>query len=82
MDFYLERHMTFKETLSEVYRHKFAAVILGGIFMILFAIPVLGAIFAPYLTTVAGTQYFIKIRELNYLYPYKNLDSKYDSSIQ
>jgi CysZ protein len=60
MDFYLERHMTFRETLSEVYRHKFAAVILGGIFMILFAIPVLGAIFAPYLTTVAGTQYFIK----------------------
>ena len=60
MDFYLERHMTFRETLSEVYRHKYASTILGGIFMLLFAIPVLGAIVAPYLTTVAGTKYFIK----------------------
>lgn len=62
MDFYLERHLTFRETLNEVYKHKFAAVVLGGIFMFLFAIPVLGAVFAPYLTAVAGTQYFIKYR--------------------
>jgi CysZ protein len=62
MDFYLERHMTFRETLGEVYRHKYASIILGGIFMLLFAIPVLGAIVAPYLTTVAGTQYFLKNR--------------------
>lgn len=61
MDFYLERHMTFKETLVEVYKHKYAATILGGIFMLLFAIPILGAIVAPYLTTVAGTRYFLNI---------------------
>lgn len=59
MDFYLERHLTFKETLGEVYNHKYAAIILGGIFMILFAIPVLGAVVAPYVTTVAGTRYFL-----------------------
>jgi CysZ protein len=62
MDFYLERHLTFKQTLVEVYKHKYAAMTLGGIFMMLFAIPLLGVIIAPYLTTVTGTKYFLKIK--------------------
>jgi CysZ protein len=59
MDFYLERHKSFRETLVEVYDHKWAAITTGGIFLLLFAIPVLGAIIAPYLTTVTATKYFI-----------------------
>ena len=64
MDFYLERHLTFKQTLVEVYKNKYAAMTLGGIFMMLFAIPILGVIVAPYLTTVTGTKYFLKNNQL------------------
>lgn len=60
MDFYLERHFTFKESVSKVYQHKWAAVALGAIFLVMFAIPILGIVFAPYFTTVAGTRYFIE----------------------
>ena len=59
MDFYLERHYTFKESISKVYQNKWAAIALGSIFLVMFAIPVLGIVLAPYFTTVAGTRYFI-----------------------
>jgi CysZ protein len=59
MDFYLERHLTFKETLSEVYKHKWAAITLGAIFTTLMLVPFLGVLIAPYLCTMAATQYFL-----------------------
>jgi len=60
MDFYLERHLDFKGTLAEVYHHKWAAITLGTIFILLFAIPLLGVFIAPYVTTVTATTYFIE----------------------
>ncbi|MBK9254928.1 MAG: EI24 domain-containing protein [Saprospiraceae bacterium] len=60
MDYYLERHFDFKGTIKIVYNQKWAAITLGSIFIILFAIPVLGIMIAPYLTTVAATKYFIQ----------------------
>lgn len=59
MDFYLERHFTFRETLAEVYKHKWAAMTLGGIFTMLLFIPIIGVLIAPYLSTATATQYFI-----------------------
>ncbi len=64
MDFYLERHHTFGQTIKEVYRNKYAAITLGSLFILLFAIPVLGVIIAPYLTTVTATKYFLKNNQL------------------
>ncbi|HMR89041.1 MAG TPA: EI24 domain-containing protein [Saprospiraceae bacterium] len=63
MDFYLERHFTFKESVTKVYQHKWAAIALGSIFLVMFAIPILGIVLAPYFTTVAGTRYFIEKTE-------------------
>jgi CysZ protein len=63
MDFYLERHYTFSQTITIVYKNKWAAVALGTIFMTLFLIPVVGVIVAPYFTTVSGTRYFISQSE-------------------
>ncbi len=63
MDFYLERHFTFGQTIPIVYNNKWAAVALGTIFMTLFFIPVVGVIVAPYFTTVTGTRYFISNTE-------------------
>ncbi|MBK8518649.1 MAG: EI24 domain-containing protein [Saprospiraceae bacterium] len=60
LDYYLERHQTFSQSVTTVYDHKWAAISLGGIFMLLFAVPVIGVILAPYLATVTGTKYFIK----------------------
>jgi CysZ protein len=59
MDFYLQRHFSFGGTVKEVYRHKWAAVTLGAIFIALLFIPVVGALMAPYFTTAAATRYFI-----------------------
>jgi CysZ protein len=58
MDFYLERHFTFKETVSKVYQHKWAAIAIGSIFTVLMFIPILGVAIAPYFTTIAATRYF------------------------
>ena len=60
MDFYLERHYNMKETIRLVYQNKWAAVMLGGIFMIVFALPIFGVFLAPYLATKTATQYFLK----------------------
>ncbi len=59
MDYYLERHYTYKESLALVYKHKWAAIGLGAIFTFLFLIPIIGVMFAPYLCTVAATHYFV-----------------------
>lgn len=59
MDYYLERHYTYKESLALVYQHKWAAIALGGIFTFLFLIPLIGVFVAPYLCTVAATHYFV-----------------------
>ncbi len=61
MDYYLERHYTYKESLSVVYRHKWAAIGLGAIFTMLFFIPILGVLVAPYLCTAAATRYFVEM---------------------
>lgn len=61
MDFYLERHYTFKETVSKVYQHKWAAIAIGSIFTLLMFIPILGVAVAPYFTTVAATRYFAEM---------------------
>jgi CysZ protein len=65
MDFYLERHFSFSQTILKVYEHKWAAITLGSIFTFLFVIPVLGIIIAPYFTTVTGTRYFSDLMDKN-----------------
>ncbi|HRO07932.1 MAG TPA: EI24 domain-containing protein [Saprospiraceae bacterium] len=59
MDFYLERHYTYRESVALVYKQKWAAIALGAIFTLLFLIPIVGVLVAPYLCTVAATHYFI-----------------------
>ncbi|MBK9734538.1 MAG: EI24 domain-containing protein [Saprospiraceae bacterium] len=58
MDFYMERHYSFSKTIEIVYQHKWAAMTLGSIFILMFTIPIIGILFAPYLTVVVGTRYF------------------------
>ncbi|KXK37363.1 MAG: EI24 domain-containing protein [Saprospiraceae bacterium] len=58
MDYYLERHYTYRETVTKVYQHKWAAITLGAIFIGMILIPVIGAVMASYFTTVAATRYF------------------------
>ena len=65
MDFYLERHLTFSQTVKEVYSHKWAAMAIGSIFTFLFLIPIIGVIIAPYFTTIAATKYFGEIYQKN-----------------
>ncbi|MEZ4911685.1 MAG: EI24 domain-containing protein [Saprospiraceae bacterium] len=60
MDFYLERHHSFSQTIPVVYKNKWAAIGIGSIFSVLFAIPIFGMILAPYVATVSATLYFIK----------------------
>lgn len=60
MDYYLERHFTYRESLQVVYNHKWAAIGVGAIFTMLFLIPVLGVLVAPYLCTAAATRYFVR----------------------
>jgi CysZ protein len=63
MDYYLERHYTFKETIREVRSHKWAAITLGALFMVTMMIPVLGQMAGPYLCTVTATRYFCSVQE-------------------
>jgi len=59
MDFYLERHYTFRESVGVVYDNKWAAIAIGSLFTVLLFIPILGVLVAPYLCTAAATQYFV-----------------------
>jgi CysZ protein len=63
MDYYLERHYTFKETIGVVRSHKWAAVTLGALFMVTMMVPVLGQMAGPYLCTVTATRYFCSIQD-------------------
>lgn len=58
MDYYLERHFTFKETIAVVRSHKWAAITLGALFMVTMMIPILGQMAGPYLCTLTATRYF------------------------
>lgn len=62
MDYYLERHYSFKQSIDVVKTHKWASITVGGIFMVFMAIPVLGLILAPYFTTVTATRYLSTIQ--------------------
>lgn len=62
MDYYLERHYSFKQSIDVVKTHKWASISVGGIFMLFMAIPVLGLILAPYFTTVTATRYLSTIQ--------------------
>ncbi|MFZ1750839.1 MAG: EI24 domain-containing protein [Saprospiraceae bacterium] len=59
MDYYFERHLNMSDTVSMVYKHKWAAITLGSLFVLLLLIPFLGVIIAPYFITVAATKYCI-----------------------
>ncbi len=65
MDFYLERHYTFRESIGVVYSNKWAAIAIGSIFTALLFIPILGVLVAPYLCTAAATQYFLNKGQLS-----------------
>lgn len=61
MDFYLERHFTFGQTVAMVWKHKWAAISLGIIFTLLILLPIFGVLIAPYFVTVTATKYFAKM---------------------
>ncbi|HRO74143.1 MAG TPA: EI24 domain-containing protein, partial [Saprospiraceae bacterium] len=44
MDFYLERHYTYRESVALVYKQKWAAIALGAIFTLLFLRPIVGVL--------------------------------------
>jgi CysZ protein len=64
MDFYLERHFTFSQTIALVWKHKWAAICIGSIFTFIILIPILGVLVAPYFVTVTATKYFAQMEEL------------------
>lgn len=63
MDYYLEGYYTFRETITLVYKHKWAAITIGAIITLLMLIPVLGVLIAPYFGTVVSTKYWLKNSE-------------------
>lgn len=62
MDYYLERHYSYKESVGLVYQHKWAAIVIGMVFIFLMLIPIIGVLIAPYLCTVTATEYFVNDR--------------------
>ena len=59
MDFTLERHNAFKETVGWVYQHKWAAIVCGGCLFLFMLIPVLGVILGPYICVVTKSNYVL-----------------------
>lgn len=59
-DFYLEKYKSYSETLAITSTHKWACMAIGGVFMLIFIIPFLGVLLAPYVCTIAATKYFEK----------------------
>jgi CysZ protein len=58
MDYYLERHFTFSESVEKVRQHKWASITLGLLFILFLMIPVIGPILGPYTCAVTATRYF------------------------
>lgn len=63
LDFTMERHLNYKESVGFVKRHKGVALGNGIGFMVLFAIPVLGIFIALPLSAAAGTIETIRVLE-------------------
>jgi CysZ protein len=55
LDFFLERHYNYSESLSFVRKYRMLAIGNGLGFLILFSIPILGFILAPTLSAIAAT---------------------------
>lgn len=62
-DFWAERHFTYKGTVDFMKDHKGMVTANGLFFILLLAIPILGAIIAPPLATAAGTMHAIEKME-------------------
>jgi len=54
-DFFLERHMGVRETVKFMRRNRISAIINGGIFLAILAIPFLGFLIAPAFATTASS---------------------------
>jgi len=59
LDFYFERYLSYQATKEEVWDNLFFTLMTGFIFLILFAIPVIGAVTAPLICTAASTLYLM-----------------------
>jgi CysZ protein len=57
-DYYLERYQNYEETVVTFRAHRWALITIGSVFLLLFFIPFIGVMLAPYLTTIAATKYF------------------------
>lgn len=55
IDYWAERHMNYKETTSYLSAHKGMLIGNGIVYLFLIAIPFVGVVFIPTLSTVAGT---------------------------
>jgi len=55
MDYYLERHFGFKDSIHFVRKYRWVAITNGALFILTLLIPILGLFLAPFLCTIAAT---------------------------
>lgn len=55
LDYTLERHLSYKESLWFVQKNRFMSIVIGSIFLLILMVPILGAVVAFPLSTVAAT---------------------------
>ncbi len=59
LDFYFERHLSYHATKEVVWKNLVFTLLTGFIFLLLFAIPMIGSIAAPLICTAASTLYMM-----------------------
>ena len=60
MDYYMERRLDVKQSVTFVKRRKIAALANGAIFLVILMIPIAGVMMAPFFGAISATLFLLK----------------------